>query len=164
MWHVTCKFPYPTSSQILRTSEEVRVGQYLHNNSFRFQPRGAIITVQELKRLKDGRWLNDEILNGYLSMIMERSLRWNRLWDVVRPSSVGITKSSMQLGNAPWAFPDYCRWRIHCFTTYFWKVLQERGYEAETLGRWTRFVRGQPCIPGHIWSNFTGYADRHFRP
>jgi Ulp1 family protease len=72
----------------------------------------------DIRRLMPGKQLNDEIINFYGAMILERSKASNR-----------------KLFNG--SLSEKCLLDIHYFTSFFWNKLISSGYEHGRLGRWT---------------------------
>lgn len=70
------------------------------------------ITRSDIRTLNEGSWLNDEVINFYLSLIMERS-------------------GSEEAKTAGWP-------RVYTFNTFFYQKLAASGYAA--VKRWTRSV------------------------
>lgn len=70
------------------------------------------ITRSDIGTLKDGNWLNDEVINFYLSLIMERS-------------------GTEEAKTAGWP-------RVYAFNTFFYLKLAASGYAA--VRRWTRAI------------------------
>lgn len=70
------------------------------------------ITRSDIGTLRDGNWLNDEVINFYLSLIMERS-------------------GTEEAKNMGWP-------RVYAFNTFFYQKLAASGYAA--VKRWTRSV------------------------
>jgi Ulp1 family protease len=75
---------------------------------------------RDIHRLQKGEWLNDEIINYYLSMIKERSFN---------PTKVHHSKYSPQRTSTH--LP-----RVFTFNTFFYSLLSARGYAG--VRRWTK--------------------------
>ena len=75
---------------------------------------------RDIHRLQKGEWLNDEIINYYLSMVKERSLHPAKVTNKKNPSS-----------NSTKPLP-----RIFAFNTFFYSLLSSRGYAG--VRRWTK--------------------------
>jgi sentrin-specific protease 1 len=78
----------------------------------------------DLSRLKPGTWLNDEIINFYGQLILERSEAY--------PRNKGITNGARTEKNTIL--------NVHYFNSFFFEKLQE-GYEKARLAKWTKKVR-----------------------
>lgn len=76
---------------------------------------------RDMATLQPGRWLNDEVINFYLQLLRQRAARWRE-----------------QDPSAP---------RVHCFNTFFYAKLTERGYRYAAVKRWTR--RAKVCARIH---------------
>ena len=71
-----------------------------------------------MRRLRDGSWLDDEIMNFYGTMIQDRS---------EGPKTNGHVKTAK--------IRD-----VHYFNSFFFAKLQTQGYEGAKLKRWTKKV------------------------
>jgi hypothetical protein len=79
------------------------------------------VTIQSLHTLKPGRWLGDEVINGYLSLLIQREERF-------RPAQASTTRI------------------CHCFSTHFYAMLANledrtpslRGYNYQRVRNWGR--------------------------
>jgi sentrin-specific protease 1 len=86
------------------------------------------VTDADLCRLKPGAWLNDEIINFYGQLILERS--------EAHPKNKGVkngarSEKSMVLN-------------VHYFNSFFFEKLASEGYEKARLAKWTKKVRHTP--------------------
>jgi sentrin-specific protease 1 len=77
---------------------------------------------RDIHRLQKGEWLNDEILNYYLSMVRERS---------INPGNV-----TSQIKSHVQARPAKPLPKIFAFNTFFYSMLSGRGYSG--VRRWTK--------------------------
>lgn len=71
---------------------------------------GAQVEAHDMAKLRPGKWLNDEVINFYGQLLMQRSSK---------------------------AEASDC-WRIHVFSSFFWQNLTTRGYAG--VRRWSRRV------------------------
>lgn len=78
------------------------------------------ITASQLRCLQPGEWLNDEVINAYLSMIVHRSAD-----KCARPLS---TQERLD-GTRPL--------KCFAFSTFFWVTLTEPQYDYQRVRRWT---------------------------
>ena len=76
------------------------------------------INDHDLSRLLPGQWLNDEIINFYGQMLVERS-----------------AESEATKENKKQKFLN-----VHYFNTFFWTKLLDPGYEKARLAKWTKKV------------------------
>ena len=53
----------------LSPDEELKVADILRDNSFRKSIPGAEVQAKDVRKLRPGTWLNDEILNFYAVML-----------------------------------------------------------------------------------------------
>eukprot|EP01080_Neovahlkampfia_damariscottae_P002294 gene2294-2467_t len=88
------------------------------------------LTCDDVSCLKNGNWLNDEVINFIMNLIMERS------------------KKSKILP------------KVHCFNTFFYAKLTQRGeYKYDNVKRWTRkidlFSLDKIIIPIHLGVHWT---------
>jgi len=74
---------------------------------------------KDLSRLLPCQWLNDELINFYGAMILERS-------EACKENS-GANGRKRPLN-------------VHYFNTFFWSKLQGEGYERARLAKWTKKV------------------------
>lgn len=75
------------------------------------QFKTAVVEFKDMYMLYPGTWLNDEIINFYMVLLMDRA-------------------ANSSNSNA---FPA-----IHCFNTFFCSTLREQGYDK--VKRWTKKV------------------------
>ncbi|KIJ45745.1 hypothetical protein M422DRAFT_98692, partial [Sphaerobolus stellatus SS14] len=71
-------------------------------------------------------WLNDEIINFYGALILDRSDR-----HASNKENVANDRGKKRKGKAP----EYLK--IHYFSTFFWPKM-ERGYKESRLNKWTK--------------------------
>lgn len=83
------------------------------------------VQSSDIARLRPGQWLNDEIINFYGAMILERA----NAKENHNPKTNGALNGK---GKKPM--------KVHYFSTFFWPKLNE-GYEKSKLNRWTKKVR-----------------------
>ncbi|KAL6304206.1 cysteine proteinase, partial [Sparassis latifolia] len=74
------------------------------------------VTDQDIMRLKPLTWLNDEIINFYGQMLLNRS----------EESKENVAANGRKVLN------------IHYFNTFFWAKLTDDGYEKGRLAKWTK--------------------------
>jgi sentrin-specific protease 1 len=83
------------------------------------------VTDADLSRLKPGTWLNDEIVNFYGQLILERS--------EANPRNKGMTNGARSKKNTIL--------NVHYFNSFFFEKLSQEGYERARLAKWTKKVR-----------------------
>ncbi|KAH7089386.1 hypothetical protein BKA62DRAFT_776884 [Auriculariales sp. MPI-PUGE-AT-0066] len=98
------------------------------------------VAPADLTRLRPGQWLNDEIINFYGAMILERS-----------------NAAEKEKGKRKGRILD-----VHYFNTFFWPKLNE-GYEKSKLAKWTKridiFAKDVVLVPvNHSNSHWTAGA------
>ncbi|KAI8812089.1 hypothetical protein BJ742DRAFT_674201, partial [Cladochytrium replicatum] len=85
----------------------------------------------DLLTLRDGQWLNDEVINFYGQLMMERA-------------------TNAQCGSAKHNSESYPN--IHFFNTFFYSTLRDQGYDR--VKRWTRkfdiFAKDYVILPVHL--------------
>jgi sentrin-specific protease 1 len=81
------------------------------------------VNSQDLARLRPGQWLNDEIINFYGAMIMERA--------------DGYSNKENQSTSSNGRGKPLKAWY---FTSFFWAKLAKDGYKAGRLAKWTKKV------------------------
>lgn len=105
------------------------------------------VASSDLQRLKPRQWLNDEVINFFGAMIMERS-------DSSGPSSSatvnGNGKPLMNGNGKPMNGNGVKNGRkgkakaeplkAHVFSTFFFSKLQDSGYDKGRLNKWTKKV------------------------
>ena len=79
---------------------------------------GAQVEAHDLRKLQPGQWLNDEVINFYGTLVMQRA----------RDAEAKRAKGA----------PADAFWRVHFFSSFFWHNLTTRGYAG--VRRWSRRV------------------------
>jgi sentrin-specific protease 1 len=74
---------------------------------------------QDIARLEPCQWLNDEIINFYGQLILEKA------------SKALASKENMQAGKAL---------KVHYFSSFFWEKYSKSGYVGGRLARWTKKI------------------------
>lgn len=89
-------------------------------------------------------WLNDEIINFYGAMVMDRAERWEKgldeqeLW--FGADELGGSKPGARSRKGKERQPGDPL-KVHYFNTFFFAKLESPGYEKAKLSRWTKKVR-----------------------
>jgi len=98
------------------------------------QKRGVVakvaslqVTDSDLSRLRPGTWLNDEIINFYGQLILERSAAPPRNTSVKN----GARSEKGLILN------------VHYFNSFFFEKLVREGYQKARLAKWTKKVRAR---------------------
>ena len=95
------------------------------------------VSRQDLARLCPSQWLNDEVINMYGAMIVERSEHCEKENQPVDGATTGINGKAINGKQKPG--PTFLK--VHIFNTFFFAKLEEVGYEKGRLGKWTKKVR-----------------------
>lgn len=96
------------------------------------------LTRQDLQRLRDTEWLNDEVINFYLSLLKQRS-------------DDRLKKPDAQQAEA-WP-------RVHFLNTFFYPLLSDKGgYNYARVQKWTRridlFAMDRVVVPIHLGNHW----------
>jgi len=97
------------------------------------------VSAEDLRTLHPNRWLNDEIINAHISLLKERTAKWQRLFKV--------WESRTALGphdGQSFEIPDHYQWKVYYFNTFFWPVLYSPGRDRGKLTSWTGDVGFPP--------------------
>jgi len=89
------------------------------------------VTDADLSRLRPGTWLNDEIINFYGQLILERS--------ALHPRNTGM-KNGARSGKSSIL-------NVHYFNSFFFEKLVREGYQKARLAKWTKKVRRASIVP-----------------
>ncbi|KAI0252627.1 hypothetical protein BJV78DRAFT_325309 [Lactifluus subvellereus] len=105
------------------------------------------VTDADLSRLQPGTWLNDEIINFYGQLILERS--------EAHPKNKSVKNGARS---------EKCTvLNVHYFNSFFFEKLASEGYEKARLGKWTKkfdlFSKDVALLPiNHGNSHWTAAA------
>jgi hypothetical protein len=86
------------------------------------------VTDADLSRLRPNTWLNDEVINFYGQLILERS--------AAHPKNKGVKNGARSEKST---ILD-----VHYFNSFFFEKLASEGYEKARLAKWTKQVRRTP--------------------
>jgi len=89
------------------------------------------VTDADLSRLRPGTWLNDEIINFYGQLILDRSVSHPRNKSVKN----GARSEKGSILN------------VHYFNSFFFEKLVRDGYQKARLAKWTKKVRIASIVP-----------------
>jgi sentrin-specific protease 1 len=89
------------------------------------------ITDADLCRLEPGAWLNDEIVNFYGQLILDRS----EAHPGIKSVKNGARSERSTILN------------VHYFNSFFFEKLSQEGYEKARLAKWTKKVRSAYPAP-----------------
>ena len=107
--------PAPTRMASARAGE---VAAHLRDANFDFRILDKGLRQRDLITLKPTQWLNDEVINTYLTMVRDRSDR---------------------AGGAD-GLKD-----VYEMSTFFYQKLSQQGYEKAKLARWTKRAKVSCC-------------------
>lgn len=103
---------------------QAEVQAILKNPKFISKAGREQVSFQDIQRLSPGQWLNDEIINFYGQLIVERSLS-------PELQNKSVDTISRDKKRQPLAL------QVHYFNTFFWPKLQQ-GYAKSNLKKWTK--------------------------
>jgi Ulp1 family protease len=128
-------------------------------------PRGAVlyssplceVSGEKVQALRDGGWLNDDLVNGYMSLVLDRA--------------------RAEYGNAPAAaasprcsVPPRQRLRVHAFSSgFFTQLLRGGRYDYAGVARWSKRQRvaihelDLLLVPCHVNGNHWTLCAADFR-
>lgn len=113
--------PLPSS---LTPEDDAEVSRLLNKRGVVAKVARLQITDADLSRLKPGTWLNDEIVNFYGQLILERS--------EANPKNKGVKNGARSEKNMIL--------NVHYFNSFFFEKLSQEGYEKGRLAKWTKKV------------------------
>lgn len=108
------KPPHP-----LTPAEETQVEAILKKRGVISKCAREQVSDQDIARLYPCQWLNDEIINFYGAMLLQRSEDCKE--------------------NPPKGKNTFLK--VHYFSTFFWPKLKDEGYDKGRLAKWTKKVR-----------------------
>lgn len=88
---------------------------------------GAQVTSQDIAKLRPRQWLNDESINFYGALIMQRSQR-----------AVEKRKEALATGAPKVPMELRAYWDVHYFNSFFYGKISTQGHKG--VARWTRRV------------------------
>ena len=116
--------PLPDS---LTSEQDAEVSRVLKRRGVIAKVARLQVVDADLCRLKPGTWLNDEIINFYGQLILERS--------EAHPNK-GVKNGARSEKNTIL--------NVHYFNSFFFEKLSQEGYEKARLAKWTKKVRRLP--------------------
>jgi Ulp1 family protease len=101
------------------------------------------LTRQDLQRLRDTEWLNDEVINFYLNLLKQRS---------DDRSKNANAKQKPSANEETWP-------RVHFLNTFFYPLLSDKGgYNYARVQKWTRrvdlFAMDRVVVPIHLGNHW----------
>jgi sentrin-specific protease 1 len=121
----------------LPAQAEAEVQAIFRNPSFISKVGREQVTHKDIQRLLPGKWLNDELINFYGQLIVERSLNYE------------VQKENIDINDAGPKHNVRTPLRLHFFNTFFWPKLQQ-GYVKSNLKKWTKKVYSfESCFCDH---------------
>ncbi|PCH33418.1 cysteine proteinase [Wolfiporia cocos MD-104 SS10] len=107
--------PIPTS---LPEDDEQTVDELFKKRGIISKTAREQVSADDIARLKPRVWLNDEIINFYGQLILDRAEAMKENTDTNAPKPL----------------------KVHLFNTFFWSKLQGQGYEKARLAKWTKRI------------------------
>ena len=108
----------------LPPDELMEVESFLRKTGVVSKARREQVAAKDLLRLRPGTWLDDEIINFYGQLIINRSEEA----DAAATDSEDSDSSPTKL------------LKVHYFSTFFWPTLYDKGYEKGRIAKWTKYV------------------------
>jgi sentrin-specific protease 1 len=115
----------PPLPRFLSLEDDAEVSRLLEKRGLIAKVGGLLVTEADLGRLRPGTWLNDEIINFYGQLILERSTSHPR--NMSLKNGARLKKSSIL--------------NVHYFNSFFFEKLVKDGYQKGRLAKWTKKVR-----------------------
>ena len=107
------------SHRSLTSSEERTIWRILHQSPHQIVANHArsslCIKVKDLHTLREGEWLNDEVINFYLALLTDRNIKQ-------------LSTNGNSLG-------------VLFLNSFFWTKLTENGYNYKNVKRWTKVAK-----------------------
>jgi sentrin-specific protease 1 len=113
----------------LTLEEDAEVSRALKRRGVVAKVARLQVTDADLCRLRPGTWLNDEIVNFYGQLILDRS--------EAHPANKGVKNGARSEKNMIL--------NVHYFNSFFFEKLSQEGYEKARLAKWTKKVRRLPA-------------------
>jgi sentrin-specific protease 1 len=121
----------PPLPRFLSPEDDAEVSRLLEKRGIISKVASLQVTDTDLSRLRPGTWLNDEIINFYGQLILERSTSHPR---------------NMSLKNGA-KLEKGLVLNVHYFNSFFFEKLVREGYQKARLAKWTKKVRSTPIVP-----------------
>jgi sentrin-specific protease 1 len=112
----------------LSSEDDAEVSRLLKKRGVISKVARLQVTDVDISRLKPGTWLNDEIINFYGQLILERS--------EAHPRKNGVKNGARSDKGTIL--------NVHYFNSFFFEKLAQEGYDKARLAKWTKKVR---CLP-----------------
>ncbi|KAG9039947.1 Smt3-specific protease [Tulasnella sp. JGI-2019a] len=117
------------------------IKRQLHDRNFAAKVGKEQVTSKDIGRLCPAQWLNDEIINFWGAMLMERAEQCKV--EAANSATTGGKGKGKAVDTEEepgrFGFPEPLH-NIHYFNTYFYAKLEQQGYEKARLGKWTKKV------------------------
>lgn len=107
--------PLPSS---LPPADEAKVNELMQKRGLISKFAREQVSDKDLSRLRPGQWLNDELINFFGAMLLDRS-----------------EKAKKEAKEGKSKLPD-----IHYFSTFFYEKLLKDGYDGGRLAKWTKKI------------------------
>ena len=150
-----CIFSYVVYGAELSEEQQAIVRSALHpvpQDQVLVSGFNVSLTRRDLQTLKGLSWLNDEIVNFYMSLIVERSDNYHNSTSTVAAGGGGGGKQQRVVSERSSSLH-----RAYAFTTFFYPKLIKDGFAS--LKRWTRkvdiFAYDVLIVPVHLGMHWT---------
>lgn len=140
---------HPNADQLpdkLSKKAELEVKAILGNPRFVSKVGREQVSHNDIQRLKPSQWLNDEIINFYGQLILDRSMNQE-----AQKENIDISKTALKSNKC-------VPLRVHYFNTFFYPKLMQ-GYAKSNLKKWTKRVSLVPIrFPdSHVLFRWTSF-------
>ncbi|SNX81671.1 related to Sentrin-specific protease 1 [Melanopsichium pennsylvanicum] len=111
---------------------------------------GASVDDKDVQKLRPGQWLNDEVINFYGNLILQRAndadkrrteataMAASKAASFDTPRGKTVSKNGKVKISRPYDQSLDAFWRVHFFSSFFWTNLKSRGFDG--VKRWTRRI------------------------
>lgn len=111
--------------------------QFMNDNGLVVSMTGAQVAAKDIRLLKPGKWLNDEVINFYAILINTRSKAAEEARKQNEKENPGVLQEK-GMGKKKKVKAGEEILKVHAFTSFFYNKLQSAGYEG--VRRWTKKV------------------------
>ena len=119
----------PPLPRFLSPEDDAEVSRLLGKRGVIAKVASLQVSDADLSRLRPGTWLNDEIINFYGQLILERSTS--------HPRNTSVKNGATRSEKSPVL-------NVHYFNSFFFEKLVREGYQKARLAKWTKKVCPAP--------------------